>query len=143
MVRWTSKKAYKEIKESGLLSKRRMELYEIIYQNGPLTATEAASLLKTAGRMGRVHNACARIGELKAMSVVKEIGHRESSISGKTSILWATTSNLPVKTGKRKKLEEKVNTAKERYLKLKRKLDEYDLLKCQEKNKRQIEMDLG
>ena len=86
MVRETSAAAYHEIVESGLLSKRRLQVYEYLYRNGPCTARQVSE---------GVPGGWKRLGELRDLGVVAEIGQTVCGVTAKTVILWDVTSDLP------------------------------------------------
>lgn len=105
-VRDTSIEAYHKIKESGVLSERRMEVYDILFNHGPLTATEIFQYSKLNGVKGYRHNTNSRLYELRDMGVVKEVQTTTCSVTGQTVILWDVTSNLPEKLEKKKSNKE-------------------------------------
>lgn len=99
MIRETSIEAFNKIRDEGLLSNRRMQVYTVLFENGPLTGNEVFELLKNEYNI-QFKNApsiVSRLGELRNMGVVKEVGKKLCSISGMTVILWDVTKNLPVK----------------------------------------------
>lgn len=97
MVRETSSDCYNQIKEEGLLSKRRWEVYDILFKHGPMTSNETFDYSKLNGVDGYRHNANARMTELRDCGVVKEIGTRQCSKTGRNVILWDVTARLPTK----------------------------------------------
>lgn len=46
MTRNTSVEAYHKIKEEGLIGKRQMQVYEILFEHGPLTNSEVWAFAK-------------------------------------------------------------------------------------------------
>lgn len=100
--RKTSVEAYREIKTGGLLSKRRFEVYECLFYNGPMTASEISEMLP--GKKSRTigSNVHARLGELRESGVVYEVKERICSISGKNVIEWDVTDKLPAPIQKKK-----------------------------------------
>lgn len=107
MTRQTSIEAYNVIKENGLLSKRRWEVYDVLFHNGPLTAGEIGkhmsgyrSAVSTADR-----NIHARLSELKKFGVVFEVRERICSITGMTVIECDVTDRLPIKLEKPKRIK--------------------------------------
>lgn len=101
-VRDTSIQVYYRIKEDGTLSKRRWEVYDIVFNHGPLTANEIFQYTKLSNLTGYRHNVHSRLCELREMGVLQELGTKECSISGETVILWDVTSNYPKKLEKKK-----------------------------------------
>lgn len=92
MTRETSIEAYNHLKETGVLSKRRFQVYHEVFRNGPITAGEVF-------KYGDSHNVvkgsvCARLTELREMGLVKEVGERICRLTGKTAILWDVTSRM-------------------------------------------------
>lgn len=93
MTRLTSIEAYQEIKANGLLSRRRFQVYETLHLAPlPLTAMETAR--RILGVLD--HSISPRFAELKQQGVIEECGERPCRITGRTAILWRTTSELPV-----------------------------------------------
>lgn len=104
-VRSTSIEAYNYIKENGLLSKRRLEIYEILFTKGPLTAGEIGrampnyrAAVSTADR-----NIHARLAELRDMLAIQELGTKICEVTGMEVILWDVTDRIPVKLEKEAK----------------------------------------
>ena len=89
-IRQTSIDCYNKIKQEGLLSKRRLQVYESIYNSAPCTASEVfkEKNLKT--------NQSGRFTELRDLGVIYEKGERTCSITGKNVIEWDLTDRLPV-----------------------------------------------
>lgn len=102
MTRRTSIDVYNKIKEDGLLSKLRFEVYEILFKYGPLTQMELCK--KTNGvRQDRTY--MPRFAELKNMGVLEDIGTKECSITGREVLLWDVTNRLPVKFEKPQRIK--------------------------------------
>jgi hypothetical protein len=89
-MRQTSIDAYHEIRDRGLLSKRRFSVYEWLFQNGPATAGEISRGIKYNRNL-----TASRLIELKELGVVKELGERICEISKFNVILWDVTGQLP------------------------------------------------
>lgn len=107
-TRATSAEAYQEIKDSGLLSKRRFDVYEELYLGGPGTQTEVVHRLwaKIPGKkMVGQPSFTPRFAELERLGVIVETGERQCTITGKRCIEWETTTNLPVKLNGSKRRE--------------------------------------
>ena len=102
MTRQTSMDAYRKIKSEGLLSKRRLEVYETLFHFGPMTANETFEKLykKDIGPKNAASNSAARFSELRDMGVIQEIGERKCSVTGMNVISWDVTSWLPTKIKK-------------------------------------------
>ena len=105
-IRQTSIDCYNEIKEEGLLSKRRLQVYESIYNSAPCTASEVfkEKNLKT--------NQSGRFTELRDLGVIYEKGERICSITGRNVIEWDLTDRLPITVKNLNKTKkQKVNDA--------------------------------
>lgn len=106
-VRETSIEAYNKIKDNGLLSKRRFQVYDILFEFGPMTANECFLKMKEYyAVMGVITNSntTTRLGELRDLGVARELGKRICSVSGNKVILWDVTDGLPVKFEKATKV---------------------------------------
>lgn len=96
MVRETSAQAYKEIKENGLLSVKRMEVYETIYLNGKMTSAEAYMVMnRDKPKSSLISQSRARFTELRDMGCLSECGTKTCSVTSKKAIVWEVTNNLP------------------------------------------------
>lgn len=105
-MRQTSVEAYNTIKENGLLSLRRWQIYDILFHHGPLTAGEIFDR-----GIGIVKGSvCARLTELRELGIVSEIGEKKWSSTGHTGILWDVTKGLPV-TPEKTESKNKIITA--------------------------------
>ena len=93
-MRQTSIDAYNEIKRNGLLSKKRLEVYDIIFNNGPLTDHEVAARMESALNLANGANSGARIWELCQMGAVERVGTKVAE-TGMTVTLWDVTDRLP------------------------------------------------
>lgn len=86
--RKTSIQAYQQIKNSGLLAKRRLEVYSWLFDHGPATASEIENGMKR-------RHANKRLSELRDQGVVEEVGQKICMVSGYEVILWDVTGLLP------------------------------------------------
>ena len=93
MKRNTSIQAYQTIKENGLLSWRRMEVYECLYHHGPMTGKQLTISLNTNQSNSGAY--ATRLSELRDRGVVQELGTTKCEYTGYEVILWDVTSNLP------------------------------------------------
>jgi cation transport regulator ChaB len=113
-TRQTSIDCFNEIKEQGLLSKRRLQVYESIFNYAPCTASEVFNdkNLKT--------NQSGRFTELRDLGVIYEKGERLCRVTGRNVIEWDLTDRLPVniknpnKT-KKQRLDAALNSLRELY----------------------------
>ena len=102
MIRQTSIEAYNTIKENGLLSKRRWEVYDILFHHGPLTAHEVVQVARKQYPYANQTSFNARLSELKKEGVAIEVGSKTNEVSGVSNYLWDVTSGLPIKYDKPK-----------------------------------------
>jgi len=99
MVRQTSIDAYNAIKNNGLLSHRRWQVYDILFRLGPLTGREVFNKIEN----GFTTHTAARLTELRNLGCISEIGRRICSVTGMEVILWDVTDRLPLKLEKPKR----------------------------------------
>lgn len=107
MTRQTSTEAFLKIKQSGLLSKRRWQVYEAVYFLGPMTSAEAFNAINRGSPIKSITQSRARFTELRDMGVFSEVGIKICSVTGHRAIEWDVTKNLPtmIKKTKKKKCE--------------------------------------
>jgi hypothetical protein len=96
MTRRTSIEAYRRIKEGGLLSRRRFEMYDWLFHNGPASARDAYKIL-CDGKPINPSSYLSRLSELRDMEVVAEVGEKIDPETKQTVIVWDVTENLPKK----------------------------------------------
>jgi len=102
MTRSTSIEAYHKIKDEGLLSLRRWQVYDVLFRFGPLTGNEVLKYLQGHHgiKAGNAPSIVSRLGELRAVGIVIEKGKRMCTVSGMKVILWDVNSKLPIKLEK-------------------------------------------
>jgi len=107
MIRDTSIEAFHKIKDEGLLSEKRWQVYEVLFQYGPLTGNELLIHLrkKYQGMLGNAPSVVSRLGELRDMGSVREIGKKICSVTGMTVINWDVTAKLPIKLERVEKIK--------------------------------------
>lgn len=107
MTRQTSIQAYNMIKENGLLSRRRWEVYDVLFRHGPLTANEVFVKLQeeNIGPYNAASNSAARFSELRNSCVIYEVRERQCAVTGMNVIEWDVTDRLPLKLEKTKKIK--------------------------------------
>ena len=93
-TRQTSIDCYNEIKQNGLLSKKRLEVYEAILRKAPCTSGEAFSIMTT--KENQITQSRARFTELRELGVIYEKDIRPCMVTGRNVIEWDLTDNLPV-----------------------------------------------
>tara|TARA_R110002167_G_scaffold404_2_gene1838 strand:+ start:65 stop:478 length:414 start_codon:yes stop_codon:yes gene_type:complete len=114
-IRQTSIDCYNKIKEEGLLSKRRMEVYKAILKNAPCTTNEALKDVHSGS-----HGVGSRTTELRDAGVIYEKDVRPCMVTGRNVIEWDLTDRLPViiknsnKT-KKQRLDDALNSLRELY----------------------------
>lgn len=97
MIRQTSIDTYHAIKQQGLLSNLRFEIYQVLFDHGPLTSGELWSEhLKNQQRQSLTP----RFAEMKELGVIFEAETRPCRMTGQTCIAWDVTSQLPKKIEK-------------------------------------------
>jgi hypothetical protein len=94
MTRQTSIDAYNKIRASGLLSKARWQVYNVLYWHGPMTAAELDEYLKKELNRER-GGFWKRLSELRDCGVAEEGGKRICHETGSEAILWDVTKGLP------------------------------------------------
>lgn len=99
MTRQTSIESYHAIKDNGLLSRRRFQVYDFLYNSGPATARQAWRAIAPNGHTGSINT---RFAELREIGVVEEVGTTKEQATGMTVILWDVTANLPRRLMKKK-----------------------------------------
>ena len=92
-IRQTSIDCYNKIKSEGLLSKRRLEVYEALLSTAPCTSSEAIRNAKTT--FG-VFGVSSRFTELRDLGVIYEKDVRPCKVTGRNVIEWDLTDRLPV-----------------------------------------------
>ena len=107
MIRDTSIEAYNEIRNSGLLSEKRLEVYDVLYNKGPLTGGQVSRIVR-GSRPSVSETIRNRITELNRLGVVKEVGTISCPVTGRRSILWDVTRNLPYKNVEIKKTKKQI-----------------------------------
>lgn len=100
MIRKTSIEVYHRIKSEGLLSKKRMEIYDILYLYGDQTSAEVNEKLIRGKQINGLSQSRARFTELREMGAIEELGTKTCSVTGNTAILWSTTNTIPNKIKK-------------------------------------------
>ena len=83
-----SLETYNRIKSLGLLTGRRLAVYECIYHWGPMTATEVYK------RLNLETNNSGRFTELNEIGAIKPVSIKENA-NGNQETVWAVTGELP------------------------------------------------
>ena len=114
-TRQTSIDCFNKIKQEGLLSKRRLEVYEAILKNAPCTTNEALKDVHSGS-----HGVGSRTTELRDAGVIYEKDVRPCMVTGRNVIEWDLTDRLPVniknsnKT-KKHRVDDALNSLRELY----------------------------
>lgn len=106
MSRDTSFRAYKQIKEEGLLGRLRWAVYDCLYKNGPLTQRKTWELITHNGSANG--GITTRFSELERAGVIKTIGKTNCESTGRLVYLWDVTSAIPVAVPKPETNQQKV-----------------------------------
>jgi len=108
-VRRISIEAYRNIKENGLLSRRRFEVYSWLFENGPATATQIANGLRKQDTNSS--NVRARLNEMRSMGCTFEVEEVKCEHTGQTVILWdCTEQQAPLKIHKKQTIIDKLKS---------------------------------
>lgn len=105
MTRRTSIETYRQIEAEGLLSKRRFQVYDVLFHHGPLTAGEIYHYhLKYKGIP--LNSVSPRTAELLRAGCVYEAEERRCRATGRMCIAWDVNEKLPEKLKSKKAREE-------------------------------------
>lgn len=96
-MRQTSIEVYNQIRESGILSTRKMQVYSTLFEYGPLTQAELCNLLPEVSE----RSLTPRFAELLSMGAIQDAIERECRITGRNVIAWDVTSKFPTPLPKR------------------------------------------
>lgn len=98
MTRDTSIDIYYKIKEEGLLSKLRFEVYDVIFFSlDGLTANEVYHKIKSSKNFDINDSYHQRLSELKRLGVIESKHKRICSITRRMVYVWKITNKLPKK----------------------------------------------
>jgi hypothetical protein len=100
-MRQTSIDTYYQIRDEGLLSRMRFRVYGHLFHNGPMTSRELDHSMAAEGETRTSYHK--RLSELERLKVVQTLGTRKCKITGRTSLLWDVTDQLPCNFKKRVK----------------------------------------
>jgi len=107
-VRKTSIATYIDIERSGLLSKKRLEVFRILHDEGPLTGAQVSKIHgETYGANTVSETVRNRITELYEYGVVEEAGKGPCPITGREVIIWQVSGRMPVKPPKKQTFRQK------------------------------------
>jgi len=97
--RRTSVEIYNRIKDDGLLGRLQFQVYDALYNFGPLTQNE---LHQHHFKHTQPRNIQPRVSELESFGVVSCVGERKCEITGNICMIWDVNENLPIKPEKKK-----------------------------------------
>jgi hypothetical protein len=96
MIRETSKDAYRDLVDRGVLPHRRREVYRWIYLEGPCTA----AMLEHGLGGSSAHK---RLSELRDLGYIKEVDKAKCPRTGQRVIWWDVTAKRPKSPVRKKK----------------------------------------
>jgi hypothetical protein len=110
MVQTTSIETYHAIKNSGLISEKRLKVFDIFYENPQgLTGAEVSEIYRkqnpTSQHSETIRN---RITELVEMGVVVEIGIVECQFSKRKVTKWCCVDKMPIPLEKKLTRKEQI-----------------------------------
>lgn len=112
MIRQTSIESYAALKNSKALGEKQWHVYEMLYNDGPLTSNETAEKLRIAGIVRNKPSVTPRFAELSDMKLITAVGTRRCAVSGRNNIIWdVTNASVPaprVRKPSRKQLLERI-----------------------------------
>jgi hypothetical protein len=111
MIQKTSIETYHAIKNSGLISEKRMKVFDIFYQNPQgLTGAEVSDIYRknnpTSQHSETIRN---RITELVQMGVLAELGAVECQFSKRSVMKWCCIDKMPIPLEKKATRKEQIN----------------------------------
>lgn len=92
-VRRTSVETYRKIEADGLLSHRRLQVYQYVFEHGPCSARQCHVALARHG--SNSSSFISRFSELREIGVLAEVGETVDPETEQRVILWDVTENLP------------------------------------------------
>ncbi len=110
MVQSTSIQTYRAISESGLLSEKRLKVFDIFYENPEgLTGAEVSELYRknnpTSQHSETIRN---RITELVQMGVLVEVGVVTCRFSNRNVMKWRCIDKMPIPLEKKQTKKDKI-----------------------------------
>ena len=110
MVKTTSIETYHSIKDSGVLSEKRMNVFDIFYENpNGLTGSEVSEIYKgkfpSSKHSETIRN---RITELCQMGVIVEMGVSECPYTKRKVMKWCCIDRLPIPLEKKPTRKEQI-----------------------------------
>lgn len=96
--RQRSAEAYRQIRESGLVEKRKKEVFDLIWNHGPMTGAEVARRIKAKRNVwSQSESIRNRISDLRDMGLLIDVGGERDPDTGKMNTLWDWSGEMPEK----------------------------------------------
>lgn len=95
MVRDTSLAVYRDLEQSGALSRLRLLVAKDVAEHGPTTQAETNRRF-TAGSK-HAFSFPQRFSELEEMGVIRAVGTRKCTVTGRDCLTWDLTGRMPTK----------------------------------------------
>jgi hypothetical protein len=124
-MRETSIECLRAILASGFIGLREKQIYQVLYELGPLTAGESFREFKKVYEHCKgdsSNNVSSILNRLRHKTVVIEVGTRNCQVTGRRCILWDVTKNYPVKPIPPKSKDQIIRELKEEIKQLKMRL---------------------
>ena len=113
MQQKTSLDVYKKILASGLISKRRKEIVEILWEHTALTGNQISKIHKERHNTNSFsENVKNRITELEQMGVLYVVGIVSCPLTKNQVNLYALSGNLPIKLQVKETKKQKIDNIK-------------------------------
>lgn len=91
-MRHTSLEAYNTLHTKGFLTGLQAKVYDVLYNNGPLTQGEAWNEFLPEYQR---HSVDPRFAELRKMGVIQTVGERPCRLTNVKGLLWDVTDHIP------------------------------------------------
>jgi hypothetical protein len=106
LTRKASKEAYERVIQEGLLGKRSMQIYRLLYLHPGSTANEICQYINAENpdaKPAQLNSISTRCSELERRQVLREIGLKVCTVSSHQATAYELTDNLPLKLTQVKK----------------------------------------
>ncbi len=112
MIQRTSVETYHAIKDSGVLSEKRMRVFDIFFENPEgLTGAEVSDIYKSKFPSSKYSETIRnRITELAQMGVLTELGTVECQFTKRKVMRWCCVDNMPIPLEKKLTRKEKIQS---------------------------------
>jgi hypothetical protein len=126
-VRATSIEAYRSIVAEGTIGRLQAVVYDVLFREGALTATEVLYFLPDK-KYCTQHSIAPRFAEMKRWGVIEDVGKRKCRITGRICIICDVTGRMPVKPMPVVSLREEICIRDETISELKERLSHYEVI---------------